>query len=481
MNFDYFLSFCIYFFILLCVGIVFHHKMKASSDFIVGNRSLNFWVIALSAHASDMSSWLFMGFPSAIFLLGLTQSWIAIGLLLGMYSNWQFIAIRLRTLTEKYNCYTLPTFFENRFNDTSGVIRICTALFSVIFLSCYLSAGLIGMGRLFESIFQMDYFVGLSIAMFVVILYTFIGGFITVAWTDMFQALFLLCMVILVPFTALSTLPNGIDSVIEAARIKGVSFSLFNDYSVESILTAVFLALSWGLGYFGQPHIVTKFMGINSPEKLRNSKYVGMAWMCIALSSATFIGFVGIAFFSQGLSSPELVFVEMVKTLFGPLVGGFILCGIVAASMSTMDSQILVSASVLSEDVIRHLFKKEPSEQFMLKVVRGAVLVISGIALVIAFYNNSSILDAVHFAWTGLGCAFGPLLLASLFSERINRNGAVSGLIVGGLLAAFWGRINPYVTDFPIPSMIPGFSLSLASIYLVSFISAPTPRKSIEG
>lgn len=468
MDIQTFTAFAIYFLILLAIGWFSYKKQLTDSDFIVGNRSLNFWVIALSAHASDMSSWLFMAFPAAIMILGFSQIWIAVGLLLGMFLNWQFVATKLRENTEKLDSYTLSTFFERHFKDQSGVLRALTAFMSLFFLAWYLSAGLIGMGLLFESVFGINYYVGLSIASAVVILYTFCGGFITVAWTDLFQAIFLMFAILIVPIAAYFTLDKGFTSIIQDATAKGVSFQLFTDYSKESLLTALFLVLGWGLGYFGQPHIITKFMGIKSASELHKSKYLGMSWMLIALLGATAVGLVGISFFAEGMAKPELVFIEMVKTLFSPLAAGFILCGVLAASMSTMDSQILVCASVLSEDVYKRLIHRTATPKRLLSVSRLGVILISLLSLFIAFDRSSTILDTVQYAWSGLGCAFGPLILATLYSKNANKYGAIASIVVGGLVAALWDRINPYITDYAVPSMIPGFFLSLLSIYLVS-------------
>lgn len=468
MNLYLLLPFAAYFCVLLIIGLISHHKLTSSADFIVGNRSLNFWVTALSAHASDMSSWIFMAFPAAIFMGGLSQSWIAFGLLIGMYLNWQLVAKKLRMSTEDYDSYTLSTFFEKRFQDTSGSIRLLTALMALIFLTCYVSAGLIAMGGILESIFGINYYVGLTIATAVILSYTFFGGFITVAWTDLFQALFLMCMIVLVPFITYMQLDNGATTIWEAAQAKGISLSFIPDLTQESLLGILFLVLSWGLGYFGQPHIVTKFMGIKHASDMNKSKYVGMAWQVIALTGAACIGLVGIPYFANGLANPELVFVEMVKTMFHPLMAGFILCGVLAASISTMDSQILVCGSVISEDLYKHLFKKPAAPKELLTVTRLGVGLISIVSLLLALNKNTTILEAVLYAWSGLGCAFGPLVLMSLHSKKANKYGAIIGVFVGGTVAGLWDFVNPYLTDVAIPSMIPGFFLSLASIYVVS-------------
>ena len=460
-------AFAIYFFILLAIGLISHRRQTSSADFIMGNRTLNFWLTALTAHASDMSAWLFMAFPAALFIRGMPAIWIAFGLIGGMYLNWQFIAEKLRIETEKTNSFTLSTYFERRFGDQSGVIRILTALMSVIFLTIYLGAGLYGMGLLFGSLFGINYYVGLSIAMLVVMTYTFFGGFITVAWTDFFQGVYLLGVLVLTAVIAYFTSP-GMNAIAATAESRGISLHLIPNFSLPELLTIIFLILSWGLGYYGQPHIVTKFMGIKTPSEITKAKYLGMSWQIASLGAAAAIGLTGLALFPHGLQNPELIFVETVKMLFNPFFVGFILCAVIAANMSTMDSQLLVCASVLSEDLYKHLLKKHASAKDLLNASRIAVLIVAVISLTIAFFSNSTILEMVLYAWTGLGCSFGPLIIMSLYSKRTNRYGAIAGILVGGVLAATWSLINPYVTEFPVPSMIPGFFASLLSIYLVS-------------
>lgn len=470
MNIQILIAFFAYFCILLSIGLISHRKQTTSADFIMGNRSLNFWLTALSAHASDMSGWLFMGFPAAIFIGGMSQSWIAWGLIIGMLANWQFVATRLRTATEKYNSYTLSTFFERRYDDTSGTLRILTASISVFFLTCYIAAGLIAMGLLFESVFGIDYYLGMSIATFVAVLYTFIGGFVTVAWTDLFQALFLLVVIIFVPIVAFFQLPEGWTTVIQEAQEQGISLNFFTDTSLDTFLTILFL-MSWGLGYMGQPHIVTKFMGIKNPKEMNKSKYLGMSWQMIALFAAGAIGLIGIGFFGQPLKDPQLVFVEMVKTLFNPLIAGFILCAVLAANMSTMDSQVLVCASVLSEDFYKHAVNKKATSKELLLVSRVCVVIVALTALLLAFNKNTTVLEAVRYAWSGLGCAFGPLVLMSLYSTKTTKYGAVAGILIGGIIAGGWQFVNGYITAYTIPSEIPGFFLSLLGIIAVSYLT----------
>ncbi|MFI0435172.1 MAG: sodium/proline symporter [Parachlamydiaceae bacterium] len=469
-------AFVIYFSLLLTMGLIFHKKQTTSSDFIMGNRSLSFWLVALSAHASDMSAWLFMAFPMSIFILGLSRIWIGLGLLAGMYLNWQFVAPRLRSMTEQYNCYTLSSFFEKRFNDTSGRIRVISALVMVIFLTHYLSAGLIAMGNLFESIFGLDYFIGLSIALFVVVSYTFVGGFTTVAWTDLFQGIFLLLMLLIVPFMAYSKI-DGWQEIKTAAENQGISLSFIPEASFDAYFIICSLALGWGMGYFGMPHIITKFMGIRDVNEMSKSKWLGMSWQLITLTAAAFVGVVAIAYFPQGLAKPELVFIEMVKDLFHPFIGGFILCAIIAANLSTMDSQILVCGSMMSEDLYVPFHRYPPSDRKILLFSKMSVVLISLVALFLAFNRSTTVLDTVLYSWSGLGSAFGPLVLMSLYSKTVNRHGAIAGIVIGTLISMTWSTLNPILTKYEILPMIPAFILSGLSIY---FVSKWTNKKNLQ-
>lgn len=467
MNPQLLFAFIAYFTILLSIGLISHKKQRTSADFIVGNRSLSFWLTALSAHASDMSNWLFMAYPAAIMTHGISQAWIAIGLVLGMWLNWQFMAKKLRDATEKYDSYTLSTYFERRLGDKSGMLRVGTASICIFFLTCYLSAGLIGMGLLFESVFGIDYFIGLSIALCVAVIYTFYGGFITVAWTDLFQALFLLVCIVIVPFVALYQLPAGADSIHLAAQELGISMHLVHEQSWEQLIGSVML-VAWGFGYWGQPHVLTKFMGIRDSSEMYKAKYVGMTWQILCLLAATAIGITGIAFFNGELANPELVFIGMVQILFHPFIAGFILCAILAATISTMDSQILVCASVLSEDFYKKLIRPAASDKEILRASRVGVVLIALIALGLAFQKNSTVLEAVEYAWTGLGASFGPLLLTTLYSNKVTRWGGMAGIIVGSLVTISWHWVNPYLISVPILPMIPAFFAGLFTIIIVS-------------
>ena len=472
MNVYFVVAFLIYFAILLVIGLLAHRKQTSSADFIMGNRSLNFWLVALSAHASDMSAWLFMGLPAAVFTLGLSQSWIAIGLIVGMFLNWKLVAPRLRSMTEKYDCYTLSSFFEKHFKDFSGTIRVISSVMFILFLTHYLSAGMIGIGNVLESLFNINYYWGLTIALLVVVTYTFIGGYVAVAWTDLFQGVFLFVMILIVPVLALMKI-NGLGAIQEVASVKEIDLSFVSDGEPLTLAVLLSLAVGWGIGYFGMPHVITKFMGIKKTSELNKSMWLGMTWQIVVLSAAILIGLIGIAFFSEGLNDPQMVFVNMVKDLFHPFLAGFILCGILAASLSTMDSQILVCASVLSEDLYPKFARNEVNSDSKLKVSRLGVVLISLIALMLSLNRSATIMDTVGYSWAGLGSSFGPVVLSALYSKRANKYGAIAGILTGGGVVMIWPHLNPLLTSYTIQPMIPGFFLSLTVIHAVSYLTNP--------
>ena len=286
------LAFTIYFGILVIIGLAATRKQKTSADFLLGSRSLNYWITAISAQASDMSPWLFMGFPAVVWAHGLIEGWVVIGCIVGNFLSWHFVAPKLRTATEQYHALTLSTYFSRRFDDHRGILRILTAAISLIFFTFYISAGLRGMGMVSETCFGLDYTLAITISTLAVIAYTAIGGFLAVAWADLFQGTFLLIMVVLVPLVALSTLPGGIADVLQAAQSKNISLSLLPDFSFTGLVSALVIAAGWGLGYFGQPHILSKFMGIGDVKEMSKAKMVGFSWQVVVLSAAVAIGLI---------------------------------------------------------------------------------------------------------------------------------------------------------------------------------------------
>ncbi|MGE5196568.1 MAG: sodium/proline symporter [Anaerolineae bacterium] len=457
-----------YLMILIFIGFVSYQRHLSASDFIIGNRSLNYWLTALAAHASDMSSWLFLGYPAVIFTSGLISAWAAIGLIIFMFLNWQFVAPKIRVATEQFNSLTFSSFFESRFADTSGIIRVFTAVMSLIFYTIYISSGLVGLGLLIENLFGINYYIGILIGIFIVVPYVFTGGYVTLAWIDFFQGLFLMCVIILVPLYILPHV-GGFQGIFQAIHTKNISSSLIPNFSADTLLQIVMTTAGWGLGYFGQPHIVTKFMGIKNVHEISKSKLIGMSWMTISLCAATLVGLVGIAYFPKGLSDPEQVFIEIVRDNFHPFLIGLILCAVLAATINAMSSQVLVLSSSLTEDFYKRIFRKNASSQELLLVSRLGVIVVAFIAFAIAYSKTSTIYSLVLYAWSGLGSSFGPLLILSLYSKRINKHGAWAGILSGGLIAGVWPYVNQFIA-ISIPSMLPGFIVSIVCIILFTYL-----------
>ncbi len=457
-----------YFVVLALVALFSYRTQRSDKDFLLGNRSLNFWLTALSAHASDMSSWLFLGYPALIFTTGLFSAWAAIGLTTFMFLNWQFIAPKIRTASEQVESLTLSSYFEARFSDTTGAIRLVSAVMSVLFFTFYISSGLVGMGILVESLFGLSYVFGISIGLTIVMAYVFMGGYRTVAWIDLFQGFFLLGVIVFIPIFLLISF-GGITPVMSAVKAKGLSDSLLPNFHLKTFWELIMTAAGWGLGYFGQPHIITKFMGIRRVEDMYKAKYLGISWQAIALTAATIVGLLGVYVFPQGLADPEQVILNIVKTTLAPFFAGLVLCAILAATTNVMAAQILVVASNLSEDFYKRLFRRHATSNELLWISRFSVIFISLVGFAIAYFKISTIYQLVLYSWSGLGASFGPLLLLSLYVRSINKYGAFSGILVGGLTAAIW----PYFDNlyhWSIPSLVPGFILSVIAIHGVSFI-----------
>lgn len=462
----------LYFAIILLIGVLSYRKMQTEGAFVMGNRSVNFWLTALSAHSSDMSAWLFLAFPGAIYLSGLGKSWIAAGLILGMWANWQFIAPRLRVATEKYQSYTLSTFYERRFNDTSGTIRLLSGLLALVFLTAYLTAGVVGMGTLIESIFHIDYAIGILVMMPILIAYVSWGGFVTVAWVDFFQGIFLFIVAVLVPTLAYFAI-GGMPPIETAAAAKGLSLSFWSPTDARENLANLFIGIGWGIGYFGQPHILTKFMGIKDPKELVKSKYLGMCWQIFSLAGALFIGLTAMGMFPIPVEKHESVFIHMVHELFSPFMATFMLCAVIAANMSTMDSQALVAGSVVSEDIFRKVSNKTLSSKQLFNLSRQGVILVASFATLFALlFRDHGILEIVNYAWSGLGATFGPCTIAALFAKRINKYGIITGILCGGLTAASWPLFGPYLMDIGLMPIIPGFIISWLVMETVSYMTA---------
>jgi len=460
-------TFIIYFAIILLIVISSYRKQKSDTIFVLGNRSLNFWLTAFSAHASDMSAWLFLGYPMLVFTTGFFSTWAAIGLVIFMFLNWQFVAPKIRQKTERMNNLTMYAYFESRFQDASAIIRTLSAFMSFFFYIIYISSGLIALGFLVESLFGLQYITGISLGLLAVVFYVFLGGYITVAWIDLFQGCFLLAVILLIP-TILINQFGGFLPIITTIKMKHLQTSLIPSFSLKTFLNIFCISVGWGLGYFGQPHIITKFMGIKNVNEMSKAKWVGISWQSLALGGATLFGLIGIYVFQKGLLNPELVVLEVVKTTLPSIFAALILCAILAATTNVLAAQILVTASSIGEDFYKGLFKKNATHLQTLRASRLSVIFTSIIAYFIAYFKISTIYELVLYAWSGLGASFGPLLLFSLYYKKTNKIAAFMGILTGGIVTALWPLT--YRIWYKIPPLIPGFILSSLLIYLFSFV-----------
>lgn len=457
-------TFIVYLVGMLAIGLVAYKMTNNLSDYILGGRSLGPGVAALSAGASDMSGWLLLGLPGAVFAAGMNQIWIAIGLSVGAYLNWQFVAPRLRLYTEQAgNALTLPDFFENRFTDDTRLLRVLSAVVILIFFTFYTSSGLVAGAKLFEASFDMSYDSALWIGALVIISYTFLGGFLAVSWTDFVQGILMFLALIIVPIVTVQEVGSW-DAVTAAAFEKGPG--LVDAFHKMTLLGIVSLA-AWGLGYFGQPHILARFMAIKNRRDVPTARLIGMTWMVAGLFGAIFTGFVGIAYFGpEGIEDAEKVFILLSQVLFNPLVAGILLAAILAAVMSTIDSQLLVSSSAITEDFYKQILRKEASEKELVWVGRISVLIIALIATLLATDRDSTVLSLVSYAWAGFGAAFGPIIILSLMWRGLSRNGALFGMIAGAVTVVVWKAQTGGLFD--VYEILPGFIVCGAVAIVVS-------------
>ena len=498
-------AFAVYMVIMIAIGVVYSRKTKNNEDYFLGGRNLGGWTAAMSAQASDMSGWLLMGLPGSIYLAGTGEVWIAIGLLIGTILNWFIVSSRLRKYTiVSGNSLTIPSFFQNRYRDNRGVIKIVSAIIIAIFFAVYTASAFSSGAKLFATLFghgengQLDqtaYFIGLIIASVVILIYTFLGGFGAVCTTDLIQGLLMLVAILAVPIVAYTILTwdQGFSTALMA---KGVSNPenflnfLKNDDGSNVSATSIISNLAWGLGYFGMPHIIIRFMAIKNEAEVKKSRKIAIVWVIISLAAACLIGLIARAFLTHQLdaSNSETAFIRLIQQVFsgnGVLIflGGIFLCGILAAIMSTADSQLLVTASAVSEDMFKGVIKKNASEKTSLWVGKIAVVVVAVIAFLIALDPNSSIMGLVSDAWAGFGSAFGPVVLLALFWKRSNLAGAIAGMATGALTVIVWDYL-PVVNGQTIYaatglySLVVGFALALVVNVVVSLITKK-PSKEI--
>ncbi len=460
-----YLTFGLYFAVLLGLGIVAWQRTGNLSDYILGGRKLGSGVTALSAGASDMSGWLLLGLPGAAYLSGLEAGWIAVGLLIGTWANWRVVASRLRIATENLDdSLTLPDYFQRRFADRSGILRILPGLFVFLFFSLYVSAGLVAGGRLFETVFELPYFWAVSAGAVAIILYTFLGGYLAVSWTDALQAMLMLIALVAVPMMVMGTGDTGL---FEAAReLNPELMNPLTDAEGNALgLLAILSLLAWGLGYFGQPHILARFMGIRAAGELTRARRIAVGWVTICLVSAVLVGIAGIGGLATTLEGPdaETVFIRLVEVLFHPVVAGFCLAAILAAVMSTADSQLLVASSAVAEDFYKGLIRPDASQSELVWISRGSVIAIALVALWLAADPDRTVLDLVSYAWAGLGAAFGPVIVLSLLWSNMSRIGAIAGMLIGGLTVVIWGQLSGGLFD--VYEILPAVIFSMLAIF----------------
>ncbi|MCH8507017.1 MAG: sodium/proline symporter PutP [Ectothiorhodospiraceae bacterium] len=466
-------TFALYLVLMLVLGFAAYRMTSDLSDYVLGGRRLGPGVAALSAGASDMSGWLLLGLPGAVYASGLSELWIGVGLVAGAFINWSFVAARLRRFTERAkDSLTIPDYLENRFADHSRVLRVISAVVILIFFTLYISAGLVGGGLLFQSSFDMEYRTALFVGALVIISYTFLGGFLAVSWTDFFQGILMFLTLLVVPMFGGGLCGGWGDVQSEVRAIDPGHTRVLQGMTALGMISL----LAWGLGYFGQPHILARFMAIRSEHDVPKATAIGMSWMILALIGAVATGYMGIAYFADApLEDSETVLIELIRALFNPWVAGVLMAAILAAIMSTIDSQLLVSASALTNDFYKGFLRPEASDVELVWISRGAVVAVSIVALLLALNPEAGVLDLVAYAWGGFGAAFGPVIILSLYWSGMTRNGALAGMVVGAVTVIVWNRLSG--GWFDVYEILPGFILATLAIVLVSrFGGDPSPE-----
>ncbi|MBK8437197.1 MAG: sodium/proline symporter PutP [Austwickia sp.] len=464
---------------MLFIGWYSWRRTHNLNDYMLGGRDLSPPVAALSAGAADMSGWLLMGLPGAIYAAGLIEAWIAIGLTVGAWLNWKYVAPRLRAYTEvANNSITVPSFLENRLRDRSRLLRIVSGLIILGFFTFYVSSGVVAGGVFFEQSFGMNYHTGLLIVAAVEVAYTLFGGFLAVSYTDFVQGLLMMVALIMVPLLGIFAIGGfgGLaDSISAADAAEGLNrLSMVPSPMDGAAIVAIISNLAWGLGYFGQPHIIVRFMALRSADEAKAGRRIGIGWMILSVMGAMATAMVGLAYFQQHagqtLGDPEAVYLRMGQILFHPLVAGFMLAAVLAAIMSTVSSQLLVTSSALVEDIYKVLNKEPKNDSHYVLLGRMAVLGVSLLAIALAWTQNDTIMGLVKFAWAGFGAAFGPLVILSLYWRKLTSQGALAGMITGAAIVGFWGtmRGNKVGGIFDLYEMVPGFLLCWLVTWLVS-------------
>ncbi len=473
ISYQIFVVFVLYSALMLYIGFYFYRKNETTEDYFLGDRSMGPVISALSAGASDMSGWLLMGLPGALYVGGLVNSHIAIGLTIGAFINWSLVAKRLRVYTSVIaNSITIPDYFETRFSDDKHILRLISAIVILIFFTFYVSSGLVSGAKLFEATFGVEYTHALVVGTLIIVTYTFLGGYKAVCWTDLIQGLLMMGALIVVPCMMLYHLGGFGAGFAEIAKIKPENLTFLQGTSAVAVISS----LAWGLGYFGQPHILVRFMSIRSIKEIPQATAIGIGWMAISLAGSCLIGLLGVAYvakFHLNLADPEKIFIHMSATLFNPWVSGVLLSAILAAVMSTASSQLLVSSSTIAEDFYSKVFNKQAPVKVVMIVSRASVLAVACVAFFISTDRNASVLKIVSYAWAGFGASFGTVILFSLFWERMTRLGAIMGMIFGASTVILYDQFGKGFLD--IYEIVPGFIASSIAIVVFSLLSSVRP------
>ena len=468
------ISMIIYFVAMIVIGLWAYQRTDDMDDYMLAGRNLGPLSTALSAGASDMSGWLLMGLPGAFYLSGMSTMWLPIGLTVGAWLNWKYTAPRLRTYTEVAdNSLTIPTFLSARLHDGSRLIQIGAGVIILVFFTFYVSSGMVAGGRYFEASFGVDYRLGMVLVAGITVLYTLVGGFLAVAYTDVVQGLMMVTALVAVPVAGLFRL-GGPDSLI--STINELDPGTWALWGASTSLMSIVSAAAWGLGYFGQPHIIVRFMALETPQQAKAGRRIGIGWMALACLGAAATALVGIATYRRDtgqLPNPETVFIALGQLLFHPFVAGFMLAAILAAIMSTISSQLLVSSSALVEDLYHAFNRKELGEKRSVLLGRVAVMIVSVVAALMAWQADDSILKLVSFAWAGFGASFGPVVLLALFWRRLTRWGALAGMTTGAVVAAVWANLPGGIFD--LYELLPGFVANLIVTIVVSLSTEVAP------
>jgi sodium/proline symporter len=478
-------TFFVYLALMLGIGIWAYRSTKSSSGYFLGGRSLGAWPAALSAGASDMSGWLLLGLPGFAFASGVEALWLAGGLLAGTWLNWLLVAKRLRTYSySASDALTIPEFFANRFGDRRHLLQAVSAFFILLFFLFYTSSGLVAGGKLFETVFGLDYRTAVIVGTLFVVSYTLFGGFLAVSWTDLVQGLLMAAALLIVPVWAISA-DGGVGPMLAAVEQNHPQLlTLWHDNQGEPLSVIAIISLAaWGLGYFGQPHILARFAGIRGKAEVPTARRIAVVWSALSMAGAILVGLAGVAYVDNHLggqlADAETIFMVLVNALFHPVIAGILLAAILAAIMSTADSQLLVSSSALAEDFYKQLLRKDAGQREVVLIGRLAVVSLAGVALLLAFDPESTVLALVGYAWAGFGAAFGPVLLLSLYWRRMNWAGAFAGVLTGGITVVVWKQISGGLFD--LYEIVPGVVFASIAIVIASLVTAPPSATIREG